>query len=351
MRIHIPALPHTDTTEEFVWCAYTAKIKKFCTMMTDEGHEVILYGSTNNTAKVSEHVEVVTPHQQQLWFGHYNWDKDVFNGFQPDAEWWQIMNAAVIDEIKKRAQPGDILGIIAGFCQKQITDVFPDMLPIEWGIGYSGVFAQFRVFESYAWAHHLAKPDDIRFYDTVIPNFFDPKEFSPRTEHGDYLLFLGRHIDRKGLAIVREVTKRTGLPVKTAGQGIERVEGAEYLGVVVGQEKADLIAGARALLAPTTYLEPFGGVVVEAHLSGTPTITTDWGAFTETVQNGINGFRCRTLQEFMDAVEDVEQLSRKDILLYAQKYTMNEIAPQYTKYFEQVQTVRSEGWYTLRKEL
>lgn len=348
MRLHIPALPHTNTTNEYVWCAYTAKIKKFCTMMTDEGHEVILYSGPENEAKVSEHVEVVTEGQQKLWFGNYNWDTDVFNGFQPDAPWWNVMNVRVINEIKKRAQPGDILGIIAGFCQKPIADVFPEMLPVEWGIGYSGIFSQFRVFESYAWAHHLAKPDDIRLYDTVIPNFFDPKEFSPKTSNGNYLLFLGRHISRKGLPILQEIVRHTDLPVKTAGQGSERIDGAEYLGVVTGQEKAELIAGARALIAPTTYLEPFGGVVVEAHLSGTPTITTDWGAFTETVQNGVNGYRCRTLQEFIDAVNDVEELSRIDICHRAQKYTMGEVAPQFTKYFGKIQTLRSEGWYTLQ---
>lgn len=350
MRLHIPALPHTDTTDEYVWCAYTAKIKKFCTMMTDEGHEVILYSSLKNSAKVSEHVIVVTQEDQDKWFGNYNWEKDVFNGFQPDAIWWKIMNQRVIQEIRKRAEPGDILGIIAGFCQKEIADAFPEMLPVEWGIGYSGVFADYRVFESYSWAHHLANPDDIRLYDTVIPNFFDPNEFSFGTKNGDYLLFLGRHTPRKGLPILQEITNHTNIPVKTAGQGSCRIDGAEYLGVVTGKEKADLIAGARALIAPTTYLEPFGGVVVEAHLSGTPTITTDWGAFTETVENDFNGYRCRTLQEFMEAVDDVVNLSRIDIRRRAQMYTMDQIGPRFTKYFNKIQTLRSEGWYTLKNK-
>lgn len=348
MRLHIPALPHTNTTDDYVWCAYTAKIKKFCTMMTEQGHEVFLYSGPENEAEVFEHVEVISSAQQRLWFGNYNWETDVFNGFQPEAIWWKTMNERVIKEIHKRSQPGDLLGIIAGLCQKQIADVFAEMLPVEWGIGYSGVFANFRVFESYSWAHHLANPDDIRFFDTVIPNFFDPKDFMPTSNHGNYLLFLGRHINRKGLDVVREITKRSDFPVYTAGQGSERVEGAEYLGVLRGKEKAEVLAGALALLAPTTYLEPFGGVVVEAHLSGTPTITTDWGAFTETVENDINGYRCRTLQEFMDSVDIVEGLDRSMISYNAQKYTMKSIAPQYTRYFKQIQTIHGDGWYSLR---
>lgn len=351
MRIHIPALPHTQTNKEYVFCAYTAKIQKFCTMMTAEGHEIILYGGEHNEAKVTENVVVCTDEFQERHFSDYNWDTDVFDGFQVGAPWWTEMNSNVISAIRDRQQPGDMLGIIAGWCQKDIADAFPEMLPCEWGIGYSGVFADYRVYESYAWAHHLAAKepqDDIRFFDAIIPNFFDPTDFQPRTDsHGEYLLFLGRHTARKGLAIVEEIAKHSGFPVFTAGQGSERVPGCEYLGVIKGVEKARLIANARALLAPTTYLEPFGGVVVEAQLSGTPAISTDWGGFCENVDHGVGGFRCRTLAGFLQAVEDVDTLDRRLIRLQAEKYLMANIAPMYTAYFERLQTLRHEGWYAV----
>lgn len=97
-------------------------------------------------------------------------------------------------------------------------------------------------------------------------------------------------IERKGVGIAVEVAKRLGMKIKLAGQGLEKVgdheyegsgfrvnyEGIEYLGSVGVQERADLLAYADAVLVPTTYLEPFGGVVVEAMLAGTPAITTDF---------------------------------------------------------------------------
>lgn len=170
-------LPHTQTTPDYVWCAYTAKITKFATMMHRQGHEVYLYAGTENTAECTEHIEVVTEEEREKWFGHYDWDRNVFNGFQHDAPWWAHMNLSALEAIQERCEPGDFLGIIAGICQKPLADALPNLLPVEWGIGYSGVWAPYRVYESYAWMHHLAakRPtDDVRFFDTVIPNFFDP---------------------------------------------------------------------------------------------------------------------------------------------------------------------------------
>lgn len=351
MKLHIVGLPHTQTTPDYVWCAYTAKITKFCTMMTRLGYEVYLYGGSENSAEVTEHVEVVDDADREKWFGHYDWDRHVFNGFQSDAEWWVVMNARVVTEITKRAEPGDMLGIIAGGCQQSLAKSLPDLVPVEWGIGYSGVWAPYRVYESYAWMHYLAarrKDDDVRYYDTVIPNYFDPADFNPRAgTDGEYLLFLGRHTARKGLAVVKEITERSDIPVITAGQGSERVPGAKYVGVVRGQDKADLIAGARALLCPTTYLEPFGGVAVEAMLSGTPAISTDYGAFTETIAQGVSGYRCSTLGDFMHAVREGATLDRQGVIDHAQKYTMENVAPMYDSYFKRLEQLQGDGWYTL----
>lgn len=318
-------------------------------MLTATGHEVILYAGEENEAACSEHVVVTNTDWQTKHFGHIDWNVEVFGGWDPEAAWWVKMNDATIAAIRERCEPGDVLGLIAGRCQQQLKDAFPELLPVEWGIGYEGVLdGTFKVFESYAWMHYVhgtRRDDDGHFYDVVIPNSFDPADFTFSAEKDDYLLFLGRLTPRKGLAVVEEIAKK--YRVLTAGQGDIRVPGTEHLGVVRGQEKAELIARARALLVPTLYIEPFGGVAVEAMLSGTPAITTDWGAFPETVKQGLTGYRCHSLSEFLSAADLVDDLNPYNIRDHAlANYSTDVVAPRYDAYLEHLGTLTGAGWYS-----
>lgn len=318
-------------------------------MLTSLGHEVFLYGGTENEANVKEFITVVSDEDRQRWFGHYDWDTMVFSDWDNNAECWRSMNSRAAGEIEKRKQPGDFVGLISGACQKQIADLHPDLQSVEWGVGYEGVIHNgFRVFESYAWMHYIYGKQNVadgRFFDTVIPNAFDPDDYVFKSQKDDYLLYLGRLTERKGMEILRELVKR-GHRVVTAGQGDLRIAGAEYVGVVRGVAKAELLANAKALLVPTIYIEPFGGVAIEAMMSGTPVITNDFGAFTETVVSGINGYRCSTMLDYEEAVSVVKYLDHEEIKFHSDDYSTDVIRYQYEKYFKRLQLLSGAGWYS-----
>jgi glycosyltransferase involved in cell wall biosynthesis len=75
-------------------------------------------------------------------------------------------------------------------------------------------------------------------------------------------------------------------------------------------------------------------------------ITTDWGAFTETVIDGVTGFRCRTFGEFKRAAEKAQDLNPHVIREHAiQRYSLSVIGKKYEEYFERLLTLWDKGWY------
>ena len=108
-----------------------------------------------------------------------------------------------------------------------------------------------------------------------------------------------------------------------------------------------------------TYVEPFGGVQVESLFSGTPTITTDWGSFTENNVNGLTGYRCRTFEEFQFAAMNVMggEIKPQDCRDFAMsRFSLDVVAEKYENYFESIMDLyqinpdshhnKPVGWYT-----
>jgi glycosyltransferase involved in cell wall biosynthesis len=121
------------------------------------------------------------------------------------------------------------------------------------------------------------------------------------------------------------------------------------VGAVNAEERASLMGGAAVTLAPTVYVEPFGGVAVESMMCGTPVVTTDFGAFTETVVEGVSGFRFQTLQEAVDATEKAMGLDRVEVHTYAAgRYSLDAVAPMYERWFDNLDGLWGEGWTKLR---
>lgn len=315
----------------------------------------ILYANEGSEGK--KYVKIFSHEDMARLFSAMEWWRkgEVYKvSYDPTLDYWREFNQKVIAEMKQRIQPGDIILNIGGSVQKLISDAFPDNITCEFGVGYEGVFSNHRVFESYAWMHTMygylygASRADGRFFDAVIPNYFDVKDFPFSVKKEKYLLFMSRPIDRKGLAIVREIAKRTGIKVKVAGKEKVYGENIEWVGYADTKTRGKLMAKATALLCPTLYVGPFEGVNVEAQLCGTPVITTDWGAFQETVEQGKTGFRCRMLKEFLEATEKVKDLDPNYIKQRAVlMYSLEAVKPMYQKFFDQLSTLHKDGWYTV----
>lgn len=336
--IHLLSLPHTETTKDYSWCAFTSLVINMATMMTQQGHKVILYAGENNEAECFEHVNCSGKPKSS----DFNVPPWTYEYFKP-------MNDKIIEEIGKRISIGDII-LESTSLQSVVADAFPRNISMEYAIGYGGCKSRCRVFPCEAWRHEIygrdaaARGEDIHTVmgyssDAVIPHMFNVDQFPEGKGDGGYLLFVGRLGGMKGEQVAVETSKRTGIPLKIIGPGTPPNYG-EYLGVKQPKERAELMGGAIAVIAPSMFPEPFNMVAVEAQMCGTPMITTDWGGFTETVENGLSGYRCSTLGEFAQAVEDCKKLDRSKIRERAiNKYSFKAIGPQYTKFFHRLEEI------------
>jgi glycosyltransferase involved in cell wall biosynthesis len=347
------------------------KTLHFIQMMKSLGHEVYHYGVEGSEVECDEDVTIMSRAEQESFFGSYDPNTLYEVDWSGRAPYWKLMNDRTAVEINKRKQSRDFVCIIMGALNQSLAEtVGNDVMVVEYGIGYNGTFAKYRVFESYAHMHKIYGAEggfdpNGYFYDAVIQNYLNPADYPLQVEKGDYYLYLGRLIKRKGINIAVETCKRLGAKLKIAGQGCVKVDGnrihcadgevyagdnLEYVGFATGEKRAKLYQNAIATFVPTVYLEPFGAVAIESQMVGTPVITTDFGAFPETVEHGKTGFRCRTLDHFLFAAKSASTLDPQYIHERAMaNYSMDRVRWKYQEYFQMLTDLWGQGWYAERE--
>jgi glycosyltransferase involved in cell wall biosynthesis len=126
-----------------------------------------------------------------------------------------------------------------------------------------------------------------------------------------YLSFIGRISPIKGTHLAIDVARRTGIPLKIAGevQPVNReyferkikpeIDGrlVEYIGPANLEAKNELLGNSMAMLFPIQWNEPFGLVMVEAMACGTPVLAMPGGSVPEIVRNGTSGYICRSVRD------------------------------------------------------
>jgi glycosyltransferase involved in cell wall biosynthesis len=160
----------------------------------------------------------------------------------------------------------------------------------------------------------------------VIHHGLDVADFPFGQGGGEYCLFLGRMSPDKGAHRAIEAAEKANVPLLMAAKMREAWEfeyfeemvkphltdDIQYLGEVPHEHKLELLAGARALLFPIRWNEPFGMVMIEALACGTPVLAFPEGAAPEVVDDGRTGFLCHDETDMAQAIGRVDTLSRAD---------------------------------------
>lgn len=168
---------------------------------------------------------------------------------------------------------------------------------------------------------------------------------TPRPMKRDYLAVLGRISPEKAVDRAIRIAQRCNLPLKIAAK-VDRVDvdyftheirplldlpGIEYVGEISDADKSEFLSGARALLLPIDWPEPFGLVMIEAMACGTPVIAYPSGSVSEVIEHGLTGFVVNDEAGAADAIaHQLPHLSRERIRArFEERFTARRMADDY----------------------
>jgi glycosyltransferase involved in cell wall biosynthesis len=192
----------------------------------------------------------------------------------------------------------------------------------------------------------------------VIYHGLDPRAYPAGDGRGGYAAFVGRFAQEKAPHLAIDAAVRAGVPLRLAGRPhhvdhayhareveprLQRHAGRVwYVGELVHEPKAELLCGALALLFPIDWEEPFGLVMIEAMLAGTPVIAFPRGAAPEVIDDGVTGYLVRKVDEMAARLRDIDALDRGRCRQRAiERFSAQRMASRYLELYEDLAAERA----------
>jgi len=250
------------------------------------------------------------------------------------ATCYKMANEGKFDLVHVYTNEEEIALAFAEFVKVPI--LFTHHEPFNFLARYRTLFSKYkkRKFISISKSQQKAYPS-LNFIGNVYHGI-DFKRFKFNPKPKDYFAFFGRIIKPKGTHLAIQSCLKAGVNLKIAGQHYSGHGGdvywekkvkpfidgkqIQYVGYLkTDKEKSKFLGGAKALLMPVAWEEPFGMVMLESMACGTPVIGFDKGSLSEVVENGKSGFLVKTLGQMKSAMRKVDELNRADVRNHAEK--------------------------------
>ena len=367
---HLICPPTLKISDEMSYSPYVHIIKNMCKILKEDPNgELIVYGVEGSDVPHDKFINIVdTAEYDSRANGLSDLDMTLLSFYGYDGEYYQNAKEKILEGLYANLYDikHDMILLSHSVMWDSVERFAKGGWPvIEYAVGYGKTKAPHCIFPSYTIQSALAGIRDkdiynkINYYDFVIPHPSDHTVYGFGKDQGveDYLLFLGRIQDSKGYQVLQELARISPYKIKVAGplgklneKGFHELVDAgifEYVGIVGETEKRALLKNATALLAPSKVHEIFHIAATEAMLSGVPVISSDAGAFSETIEHGKTGFRCNSLGDYEQAILNLKTLDKDYIKKYAYLNFSNDICKEkYYQAFNKIQDVyQGGGWY------
>ncbi|HEY6213400.1 MAG TPA: glycosyltransferase family 4 protein [Vicinamibacterales bacterium] len=276
------------------------------------GIDVTLFATGDSKTKAKLHA--IYPHG--YWHDENMWPWELY----------EMLNLAAAVE---RAHDFDLIHYEAAYYPMSLAFARLSPAPIVQTLHHSPSEAEVKLWSHYPEAPFVAISNEqarllsgLNVIGTVLHGI-DTDSFLFNDKPDDYLLFLGRFTDGKGVLQAIEIAKRVGMKMILAAAADDYyrekvaplVDGRSilYYGEASFDEKVKLYGGARALVYPIQSREPFGLVLAEAMACGTPVAALDKGAVREVVDDGVTGVIYENLEQMAIELPRVFDLDRRRV--------------------------------------
>ncbi|PYQ70700.1 MAG: glycosyltransferase family 4 protein [Acidobacteria bacterium] len=276
------------------------------------GHDVTLFATGDSKTRA----KLVGIYPHGYWHDENMWPWELY----------EMLNLAAAVE---HAAEFDIIHYEAAYYPMSLAFARISPTPIVQTLHHSPSEAEVKLWSRYPEAPFVAISNEqarllrgLNIVGTVLHGI-DTDNFTFREKPDDYLLFLGRFTEGKGVLQAIEIARRAGLKLILAAAEEEyyretvapHVDGRSivYFGEADFDAKVKLYGGARALLYPIQAREPFGLVLAEAMACGTPVAALDRGAVREVVDDGVTGIVFADLEQMVNELPRLFDLDRRRV--------------------------------------
>jgi len=185
----------------------------------------------------------------------------------------------------------------------------------------------------------------------TIHHGIDPRDYAMSHRKRTHFTFLGRIAPVKGTHTAIEVAKRTGIPLKIAGevqpkykdyfetQVKPQIDGKfiDYVGEADLAMKNELLGSSLGLLFPIEWDEPFGLVMIEAMACGAPVYALPGGSVAEIVKDGVSGYICQSVDEMVEHAKHAAEFDSRQVRKYGlEEFSLERMVQSYADLYAEI---------------
>jgi glycosyltransferase involved in cell wall biosynthesis len=303
------------------------------------GHDVTLFASGDSVTSAT--LDPVWPQALRL---------------DPSIRDWIATYMLLIEHVRRRAHEFDVLHFHIDYFPNSVfsRQPTPFLTTLHGRLDlpeFAPIYRAFPEVPLISISNSQRKPlPDLGWVATVLHGIPE-KLLTPQPATQDYFAFLGRISPEKGIERAIRIAAACGVKLKVAAkvdnadrdyyatsvEPLLKNANVEFIGEINDAQKPAFLSGAKALLFPIDWPEPFGLVMIEAMACGCPVVAFRRGSVPEVMDDGVTGFIVENEHEAVEAIGKLHMIDRAEVRrVFERKWTARRMAEDYVAVYERL---------------